>query len=80
MPKGFSRRGLFQAAPLGAAAAFLSPQHAAAQEQPTAIPSLKFEPAIHVNYGETVLRIKDGLPKLKDFPAEMGGSGEMLAE
>jgi hypothetical protein len=41
---------------------------------------LKFEPAIHVNYGETVLRIKDGLPKLKDFPAEMGGSGEMLPD
>ena len=44
------------------------------------IPTLKFEPAIHVNYGETVLRIKDGLPKLKDFPAEMGGSGEMLPD
>ncbi|HLZ04394.1 MAG TPA: GFA family protein [Bradyrhizobium sp.] len=44
------------------------------------IPTLKFEPAIHVNYGETVLRIKDGLPKMKDFPAEMGGSGEMLPE
>jgi hypothetical protein len=27
-----------------------------------------------------VLPIKDGLPKLKDFPAEMGGSGVTLAE
>jgi hypothetical protein len=44
------------------------------------IPSLKFEPALHVNYGETVLRIKDGLPKMKDFPAELGGSGELLPE
>ena len=44
------------------------------------IPSLKFEPAVHVNYGETVLRVKDGLPKMKDFPAEMGGSGESLPE
>src|SRR5277367_7200156 len=43
MPKEFSRRGLFQAAPLGAAAAFLTPQHANAQEQPAAIPSLKFD-------------------------------------
>src|SRR5579859_1101232 len=43
MSKSFSRRGLFQAAPLGAAAAFLSPQHASAQEQPAAIPSLKFD-------------------------------------
>jgi hypothetical protein len=44
------------------------------------IPSLVFAPGVHVNYGETVLRIKDGLPKLKDFPAEFGGSGEMVAE
>ena len=29
---------------------------------------------------ETVLRIKDGLPKLKDVPKEMGGSGEAMAE
>ncbi len=44
------------------------------------IPTLKFEPGVHVNYGETVLHIKDGLPKFKDFPAEMGGSGEELPE
>lgn len=44
------------------------------------IPSLKFEPAIHVNYAEHVLPIRDGLPKLKDFPAEFGGSGETMAE
>jgi hypothetical protein len=24
--------------------------------------------------------MKDGLPKLKDFPAELGGSGEAVAE
>jgi hypothetical protein len=39
-----------------------------------------FQPKLHVNYQDTVLRMKDGLPKLKDFPKEMGGSGEMLAE
>jgi len=44
------------------------------------IPGLKFEPGLHVNYGETVLRIHDGLPKQKDFPKEMGGSGTALAE
>jgi hypothetical protein len=44
------------------------------------IPSLKFKAALHVNYQDTVLRIKDGLPKLKDFPAELGGSGETLPE
>jgi hypothetical protein len=44
------------------------------------IPTLAFTPGVHVNYAETVLPIKDGLPKLKDFPAEFGGSGEMLAE
>ena len=44
------------------------------------IPTLKFAPGVHVNYAETVLPMRDGLPKLKDFPAELGGSGEMMTE
>jgi hypothetical protein len=44
------------------------------------IPSFPFEPGVHVNYESTVLPMKDGLPKQKDFPAEMGGSGETLPE
>jgi hypothetical protein len=44
------------------------------------IPTLAFSPGVHVNYAETVLPMRDGLPKLKDFPAELGGSGEVLAE
>jgi len=44
------------------------------------LPTLKFAPAVHVNYSETVLPMKDGLPKLKDFPKEFGGSGETVAE
>lgn len=44
------------------------------------LPTLEFKPEVHVNYGSSVLPIRDGLPKLKDFPAEMGGSGELLPE
>ena len=44
------------------------------------IPTYRHDPKVHVNYGDTVLHIKDGLPKFKDFPKEMGGSGEMLPE
>jgi hypothetical protein len=44
------------------------------------IPQLKFAPGVHVHYQETVLRMKDGVPKQKDVPAEMGGSGVTLAE
>jgi hypothetical protein len=44
------------------------------------LPTLAFEPTAHVNYAETVLPMKDGLPKLKDFPADMGGSGDLVAE
>ncbi len=44
------------------------------------IPAYKHDPKVHVNYGETVLRIKDGLPKMKDLPAEMGGSGLTVPE
>jgi hypothetical protein len=45
-----------------------------------AIPDLPFQAGLHVNYGETVLHMKDGLPKLKDFPKEFGGSGIELPE
>jgi hypothetical protein len=44
------------------------------------IKDFPFRPQLHVNYAETVLPMRDGLPKMKDFPAEMGGSGEILAE
>jgi len=44
------------------------------------IPDLPFEAQLHVFYSEKVLSIKDGLPKMKDMPAEMGGSGEILEE
>ena len=44
------------------------------------LPTLAFKPALHVNYAETVLPMKDGLPKLKDFPAELGGSGVAVPE
>ena len=44
------------------------------------IPSLEFKPGIHVNYGEKVLQIKDGLEKQKDFPAAFGGSGTAIDE
>jgi hypothetical protein len=41
---------------------------------------LTFTPTVHVNYGEKVMTVRDGLPKFKDFPKEFGGSGEMLPE
>lgn len=44
------------------------------------IPTFPFEPGVHVNYESTVLPMHDGLPKLKDFPAELGGSGEAVPE
>ncbi|WP_025658699.1 GFA family protein [Rhizobium sp. IBUN] len=44
------------------------------------LPDLDYTPALHVNYQESVLRIRDGLPKYRDMPAEMGGSGDTLPE
>ncbi len=43
-------------------------------------PTPAFKPGVHVNYAETVLPMKDGLPKLKDFPKELGGSGQAVPE
>ena len=44
------------------------------------IPTFPFEAGLHVHYQESVLPIRDGKPKMKDVPKEMGGSGETLPE
>jgi hypothetical protein len=44
------------------------------------IPDLPYDPGLHVHYQETVLHIRDGLPKLRDVPKELGGSGDSVAE
>ena len=44
------------------------------------IPEFPYKPGVHVHYQETRLRIADGLPKMKDLPGEMGGSGVVIAE
>jgi hypothetical protein len=44
------------------------------------LPTVEFKPVVHLNYEETVLPMKDGLPKLRDFPAHVGGSGETMPE
>ena len=36
--------------------------------------------ALHLNYESTIMAMKDGLSKLKDFLEEFGGSVEMLPE
>lgn len=46
----------------------------------TPVPGVTFKPTVHLNYSEKILAVKDGLPKLADFPKEIGGSGETLPE
>lgn len=57
-----------------------SPEHGFADVYPALIPKLDFKPSMHVHYQESVLRVKDGLPKMKDLPESGGGSGELLEE
>ena len=44
------------------------------------LPTLKLDQRVHVNYSESVLSIDDGLVKFSDFPAEFGGSRELVSE
>jgi len=46
----------------------------------TTIPTFPHKAGVHVHYQETVLPMRDGVTKLKDLPAEMGGSGIVIAE
>ena len=56
------------------------PEMALTDVSAAVIPDFHFQPALHVNYQETVLHMKDGLPKMKDLPAEAGGTGIELPE
>jgi hypothetical protein len=44
------------------------------------VEGIEFRPSVHLNYAEAVRPVRDGLTKLKDFPAEAGGSGEVLPD
>jgi hypothetical protein len=44
------------------------------------IPDFPYRGGVHVHYRESVLQMKDGLPKMNDLPKEMGGSGAVVAE
>ena len=41
---------------------------------------ISVQAGVHVNYQETVLPIRDGLPKFTDVPSDMGGSGTLIPE
>lgn len=38
------------------------------------------EPTLHANYASKMVSVRDGLPKYRDLPADLGGSGETLAD
>ncbi len=43
------------------------------------LPTLKFEPALHVHCKDSVISVKDDLPKYVDLPSDFGGSGETVS-
>jgi hypothetical protein len=45
-----------------------------------ALPDLAFAPRAHLFYAERVLAVRDGLPKFRDTPEQLGGSGELVPE
>ncbi|SAL13884.1 glutathione-dependent formaldehyde-activating protein [Caballeronia terrestris] len=44
------------------------------------IEDFPYDACVHVHYQETTLPMRDGLPKMRDLPKEMGGSGYRVAE
>ena len=47
---------------------------------PNVVPSLVHEPTLHVFYEYKTVSVKDGLPKYKNMPTDLGGSGETLPD
>lgn len=48
--------------------------------RPPVTPKIAFTPSVHLNYGESVMPMSDGIMKFRDFPAGVGGSGELMSE
>jgi len=46
----------------------------------SALPSVAFAPKEHLFYSERVMNVPDGLPKFRDMPGEIGGSGQLVSE
>jgi hypothetical protein len=44
------------------------------------IPDFPYAAGVHVHYQETCLPMQDGLLKLRDIPAELGGTGQTMQE
>jgi hypothetical protein len=44
------------------------------------ISQFPFQAGVHVNYQESVLHVRDGLPKQKDLPKDLGGSDQLISE
>jgi hypothetical protein len=63
-----------------AAASRLIIRHGLVDVRIGALRNFPVNPNVHLNHAKTVLPIKDGLPKLKDFPAAIGSSGETMPE
>jgi len=42
------------------------------------IPSLDFQPALHVHCESAVIELRDELPRYLDLPKEFGGSGKLV--
>lgn len=64
----------------GAAVLIRHPQMGLTDVPAGSIAGFAYAPTVHVNYGEKVVPLRDGLPKYKDFPKEFGGSGDLLPE
>jgi hypothetical protein len=56
------------------------PQLGLTDVQPEVVRDIAFEPSVHLNYAERIMRMQDGLPKLRDFPTHAGGSGVTLPD
>lgn len=44
------------------------------------LPTLAFQAGVHVNYQDHVLPLRDGVQKLRDFPGDLGGTGQAMPE
>lgn len=56
------------------------PQFGVVDVYAAVIREFSFQPGVHVHCQHSVLPIRDGMPRFKDLPEDMGGSGTTLSD
>lgn len=77
---GEAEEGRFSCVRCGGSVGAYAPKYGEFDIYAGVLRDFSFAPTSHINYGERVIDMPDGLPKFRDMPAQAGGSGALVKD